>query len=140
MKSPPECEPSTHHHLVAYKNIIPQLKINLKKNPIYKKKRLTCNAQWPAQWHPFLYHVYCWNWNWSPDRRSLAELSIDHGVCDDDDDSETIHPPLLLCCDEEEESFFFFQFCSSYPPIPPVPIITWWRYMFCEQRKGKCFP
>jgi len=47
----------------------------------------------------------------SPDRRSLAELSVDHGVCDSDGDGdgdgETIPPPLLLCCDEEEESFFF---------------------------------
>jgi hypothetical protein len=40
----------------------------------------------------------------SPDRRSLAVLSVDRGVCDGDGDGETIPPPLLLCCDEEEES------------------------------------
>jgi len=43
----------------------------------------------------------------SPDRRSLAALSVDRGVCDGDGDGdcETIPPPLL-CCDEESIYLF----------------------------------
>jgi hypothetical protein len=89
---------------VAYKNIIPQLKINLKKNPIYKKRATDLQrTMTPFSLSCLLLELKLK----SPDRRSLAELSVDHGVCDGDGDGETIPPPLLLCCDEEEESFFF---------------------------------
>jgi hypothetical protein len=124
MKSPPECEPSTHPHLVAYKNIIPQLKINLKKTQFIKKKEIDLQRTMTYIMTPFSLSCLLLKLKLkSPYRRSLAELSVDHGVCDGDGDDETIPPPLLLYCDEEEESFFF-QFCSSYPPIPPIPIIT----------------
>jgi len=105
MKSPPECEPSTHPHLVAYKNIIPQLKINLKKNPIYKKRETDLQRTMTCTLTPFSLSCLLLELELkSPDRRSLADLSVDRGVCDGDGDGETIPPPLLLCCDEEEES------------------------------------
>ena len=108
MNSPPECEPSTHPHLVAYKNIISQLKINLKKNPIYKKKETGLQRTMTSTMTPFSLSCLLLELKLkSPDHRSLAELSVDHGVCDGDGDGETIPPSLLLCCDEEEESFFF---------------------------------
>ena len=142
MKSPPECEPSTHPHLVAYKNIIPQLKINLKKNPIYIYKK----RDWPATHNDlhndtlFLYNFYCWNWNWnwSP---QIADLLLSYQLI-----TEYVmamaKPYLLLFFSAvmKKKNPFFSQLCSSYPPIPSIPIITWWRYTFCEQRKGKCFP
>ena len=108
------CEPSAHPHSVAYKKKTDRLKHQLFYFLFFKKKKrrktdlqrtMTCTLT-PLSLSCLLLELELK----SPDHKSLADLSVDRGVCD----GETIPPPPLLCCDKEEESIIPQFNCRTF--------------------------